>query len=209
MKPSRSQTGSEKSSSVTERDSGDLVKNPIGGKREGSVGKAAVLPAADTAGLAAHGRRIERVEFARQVAIDVGRQLALQTSVGPPGRNTLWPSSMRGGASRNCPATAMATIATAAAQARPRALTSPLKMTTAADQQQRVSCRNSIDRQADRGERQQQRRQLAPAGKAGDAIVRAAVIMRARAQPIRPCVACRFGSNPCRARPKPVFLAGL
>src|ERR1039457_2337933 len=44
------------------------------------------------------------------------------------GRKTLWPSSMRGGASKNCPATASATTATAAAQAPALALTSPLNM---------------------------------------------------------------------------------
>jgi hypothetical protein len=39
---------------------------------------------------------------------------------------------MRGGASRNCPATVTATMATAAAQAPALALTAPLKMTTVA-----------------------------------------------------------------------------
>ena len=53
------------------------VEYPVGGKSEGARGMIA-LPATGRTRLAAHGRRIERVEFARHALIDRRRQGALQ-----------------------------------------------------------------------------------------------------------------------------------
>lgn len=72
---------------------------------------------------------------------------------------------MRGDANRNCPATAIATIATATTQALARAHLAA-ENDDGRHQQQRV-CTEIVDRQADRGEREEKRRKLAPSGEGG------------------------------------------
>jgi hypothetical protein len=117
------------------------VNNFVVGKCKNTVWKTLTEPTTGRIGIAASSGRILRVEFSRQSSINFLRQLTLQDLHRPPGRNTLWPSSIRGGANRNFPVTTIETIATAATQARVRAVTSPLKMTTATTSN-RASYRN-------------------------------------------------------------------